>query len=208
MSVFSVIVNLLPYVIAAIIAVFFVINRKKTRKDNWLFSLFPLCFIIIIPLVCISSVKSRNIWDNIPSLCLLLLGYLILDFSFFISLPAVEYNENFNVSITLSIAGMFVISGTILAKGNDIGIIVIVILLLAICLCIAIGSIYIDFKDRYIHHSAVIFAAGSESIVIEYRDYDGKLQWAVIDTQEKYSAGDKIYICIDNWKHIVTLSKK
>lgn len=207
MSAFAVIVNLTPYVIAAIIAAFFVINRKKTRKDNWLFSLFPLCFIIIIPLMCIST-RPQIVWDNIPLLCLLLFSYLILDFAFFVALPAVEYNSNFSVSMMLSVVGMFVISGTILAKGNDIGIIIIVIFLLAICLRIAIGSIYIDFKDRYFHRSAVIFAAGSENIVIEYRDYDGKLQWAVIDTQEKYSAGDKINIRIDNWKHTVTLSKK
>lgn len=203
MDIFAVIVSFIPFAITIGIALFFVIKHGKIKMVNWGVSLFPLALIVIITPIIYILTRYANGRENFPSLLLLLLGCLMLDYAFFMALSTIDCNDNFIASLILIIIGMLIISVTIFAYGNDIGILIIVLIMLAICLRIVIADIKDDFYHRYIDRSAVIFVVGSESIVIEYRD-DG-LQWAVIDTQEKYNAGNRISIRVDRWKHKVTI---
>lgn len=106
MSAFAVIVNLTPYVIAAIIAVFLAYKQKKTKCNiNWYFTPLALAPVFLITFANILT-KSLGKQENIITLCLLLLAYLISDIAFFIHLKPMEYGENFYIGLHLNFVSM------------------------------------------------------------------------------------------------------
>lgn len=103
MTVLAVIVNLIPYVIAAVIAVRFALKQKKTKcKVTWVFSPLPLSEIVIYPPVYIYLICFEAVSANIVSLLLMLLGYLIFGWAFFVSLTSMEYGKNLYSTFSLT----------------------------------------------------------------------------------------------------------
>lgn len=113
MSVFAVIVNLIPYVIAGVIAVRFAVKQKKTKcKVTWEYSPLPLSVIVINPLAYIYVILFEGAGANILSLLLLFLGYLIFGRAFFVSLTPTEYGGNLYSAFGLTfLSAIVLISG-------------------------------------------------------------------------------------------------
>lgn len=110
MTVLAVIVNLIPYVIAAVIAVRFTVKQKKTKcKVNWNFAPLALASTVLISFSYNIFAKFLGVQENVFSLCVLLLAYFLSDLAFYFLLKPMEYGENFYLGLFLNLASIVIL---------------------------------------------------------------------------------------------------
>ncbi|MGN0679241.1 MAG: hypothetical protein ACI4JS_06220 [Oscillospiraceae bacterium] len=109
----AILVNLVPYVLAVIVSIIGVHNhnRKKRGDIDWIF--LPLVLVGPFPLVTESYLivaRVNHIQENILSLSILLIAYLMLDAALYIAMQPSEYNENFYIAWVPSGLGLIISS--------------------------------------------------------------------------------------------------
>lgn len=114
----AVFVNLIPYFLAVIILIIGIFKHKKARnKIAWIFPLTAFQPIPIITLTYIYITKFSTARENVLSLLLLLVGYLIMDLAFYIAMQPTEYNHGFYISlIPLSIGALVCAAGLVIMQ--------------------------------------------------------------------------------------------
>lgn len=103
-------VNLLPYIIAAVITICGVHRHRKKAfgKIAWIFPLttFEPAVMITAMYTCIAIIADTR--GSILSLTILFIGYLMIDFAFYIAMQPTEYNASFYLALVPLGIGVFV----------------------------------------------------------------------------------------------------